>query len=416
MNETPKTVAIVGAGIVGVSTAIWLQRAGHNVILIDREAEPGEGTSYGNAGLLASAAIVPVTGPGLIWEAPGMLINPDKPLFLKWRYLPRITPWLVRFLSHSSERETRRIAAANAAIIGDSLADHQALAAGTGAEKRIVPCDYLYVYKSRAEYEHGSLGWDIRRKHGWHWDELDAPALRAYDPVFSPDLKFGVKLPNHGRITDPGAYVKDLAAHVLTQGGRFLRAEVSAIVHEKGGVTGVRAGGETIPCDDAVIATGAWSKPLTRGLGLNVPLEAERGYHLELWEPSFMPRTSVMVYSGQFVMTPMEGRLRLAGIVELGGLKAGPSRPPMALLRRQLQRTLPGLTWKHETEWMGHRPATTDSIPAIGPVPGVKGAWLGYGHQHIGLTGGPMTGRLLAQLISGRTPNIDMAPYDPARF
>ena len=413
--NTPKTVAIIGAGIVGVSTAVWLQREGHKVILIDR-AGPGEGTSYGNGGVLASCSMVPVTVPGLIGKAPRMLFDQNQPLFLKWGYLPKLMPWLVRYLRHANANDTRRIASAVAGIVGDSLAEHQAVAAGTGAEKWIVPSDYLYIYNDRAHFDGDAFGWGIRRDHGHTWDELEGGAFKDYDPIFADDLGFAVRLGNHGRISDPGEYVKDLAAHVERQGGRLILGDVTDVVQDGGQVTGIRAGGETIECDTAVLATGVWSGPLAAKLGLKVPLESERGYHLELWEPSAMPKSPVMVASGKFVATPMEGRLRLAGVVEFGGLDAPPSKGPVDLLRKNAKTTFPGLTWKHELEWMGHRPAPADSIPVIGKVPGIAGAYTGFGHHHIGLTGGPVTGRLLAQLISGRTPNLDLSAYSPARF
>jgi D-amino-acid dehydrogenase len=223
-------------------------------------------------------------------------------------------------------------------------------------------------------------------------------------------------LGHHGRITDPGAYVKALANHAETKGARLVQADVTDFTHEAGRVTGVRAGGETIRCDAVVLATGAWSKPLAAKLGLNAPLESERGYHLQLWEPSVMPRAPVMVASGKFVATPMDGRLRLAGIVEFGGLDSAPSRAPFNLLERNIREAIPGITWKKTVEWMGHRPSMSDSIPVIGEAPALAGAFVAFGHDHVGLTGGPRTGRLVAQLMSGKTPNIDLRPYSPARF
>lgn len=410
-----KHIAIVGAGIVGVSTAIWLQRDGHKVTLIDRLG-PGEGTSHGNGGVLAAGSIVPVTVPGLLKKAPKMLFDPGQPLFLKWGYVPRLLPWLLKYLSNANIDAVRKRAAALTPIIGDSLADHQALAAGTGAEKWIVPSDYLFIYKDRAAYRADAFGWQVRRDNGFAWDVLEGADFTAYDPCFSPDQSFAARFGNHGHITDPGRYVKDLAAHAEARGGRILTADVTDIARENGRVTGVRAGGETIPCDAAVLATGAWSGPLSKTLGLNVPLETERGYHLELWEPSVMPRSPVMIASGKFVATPMDGRLRLAGIVEFGGLDAPPSRAPFRLLESSIRAAIPGLGWKRTVEWMGHRPSMADSTPVIGEAPGLKGAFTGFGHDHVGLTGGPKTGRLLAQLIAGQRPNIDLAPYDPARF
>ena len=408
-------VAIIGAGIVGVSTAIWLQRDGHKVTLIDR-AGPGEGASFGNGGVLASCAMVPVTGPGLLKKAPGMLMDKDQPLFLKWGYLPKLLPWLRQYLSHANESDTRRIANAIAGLVGDSLEEHHALVEGTAAAKWIVPSDYLYIYKDRAAFEGDALAWDIRKGHGVVWQELDGAALREYDQIFSPDQSFAVKMGNHGRIADPGKYVKALAAHVEDQGGEVLTGDVSGLTRDNNRITGVRIGENTLDADAVVLATGAWSGPLAREMGLSVPLESERGYHLELWEPSVMPRAPVMIASAKFVATPMEGRLRLAGIVELGGLNAPPSRAPLDLLRRAAKAAMPGLTWKRETEWMGHRPAPADSIPAIGAVPGLSGAYTAFGHHHIGLTSGPKSGRLLAQVISGRQPNLDLGAYSPARF
>ncbi len=415
MEETAKTIAIVGAGIVGVSTAIHLQRDGHNVVLIDKSG-PAEGTSFGNGGVLASAAIVPVTGPGLMRKAPRMLLDPKEPLFLRWGYVPKLMPWLLKYLSHANAKDTRRIASAVHGIVGDSLTEHLALAEGTQARRYIHPSDYLFVYNNRAKFEKEAFDWELRRAHGLEWDELNAEAFRKYDSIYALEFGFATRLRDHGRISDPGEYVKHLAQHVVQQGGRFIKAAVSDVARENGKVTGVIAGGEVIPCDAVVFATGVWSGPLMKKLGLKIPIEAERGYHLELWEPSAMPKSPVMVAAAKCVVTPMDGRIRIAGIVEFGGLDAPPSKAPVELLRHSARRVFPNLTWKHEQEWMGSRPAPTDSIPVIGEVPHMKGVYTGFGHQHIGLTGGPKTGRLLAQMISGRTPNMDMSVYAPSRY
>jgi len=408
-------VVIIGAGIVGVSTAIWLQRDGHDVTIVDR-GEPGDGTSYGNAGVLASCSITPVTAPGLLRKAPGMLFDRNQPLFMKWGYLPKLMPWLRKYLAHANADDTRRIAAGLAQIVPDSLAEHQEVAKGTPAERFITPSDYNFGYRDRAHFEGDAFGWGIRREHGVTWDVLEGQWVRHYDPAIGEAVGCLVRVPNHGHIKDPGAYVKALAAHAQANGARFIRGEASDIVRENGAVTGVRVGGETVPCDKFVLATGVWSGPLARSLGIDVPLETERGYHIELIEPSQMPRAPLMVASGKFVATPMEGRLRLAGIVEFGGLDAPPSRRPFALLEEQIRKALPQLTWKDKREWMGHRPATADSLPLIGEVSGIKGAFLGFGHHHIGLTSGPRTGRILAQLIAGRAPNIDISMFAPSRF
>lgn len=408
-------ISVIGAGIVGVSTAIWLQRDGHDVTLIDREG-PAAGASFGNGGVLASCAVVPVTVPGLLAKAPGMLLSAEQPLYLKWGYLPRLAPWLIRYMRNANDSSTRARARAMADIIGNSLADHQALARGTPAARFVVPTDYLYLYRDRAAFEADRYGWNLRAENGITWDEIEGDDLKAIEPAYGSDLGFAVRMGDHGRISDPGAYVSALADHAVDQGARFIKAEVTAVVRENGRVTGVRAGKETIACDAAVLATGVWSGPLAQSLGIKAPVESERGYHLELWGADPMPRLPVMVAHAKFVATPMEGRLRLAGIVEFGGLDAPPSRKPFDLLETNIRSAIPGITWERKEEWMGHRPSIVDSLPLIGEAPKAKGAWLGFGHDHVGLTGGPKTGRLLAQLISGRRPNIDLAPFDPARF
>jgi len=414
-DSSGKKVVIVGAGIVGVSTAVWLQRRGFEVTLVDRLG-PAEGTSYGNGGILASSAIVPVTVPGLLTKVPGMLLDRNSPLFLRWSYLPKLLPFLRHYLSHCTPGETRRIAAALNEIIGDSLEQHQALAAGTGAEKWLVPSDYLFLYDKRSNFEADSFGWGIRKANGFSWRELEGKAFKDYDPVFADDLTFATCLPDHGRIADPGRYVKGLAAHVERNGGRSMKADVSDFRQENGRVTGVVTDQGVVDCDAAVVTAGVWSGPLAKKLGMKVPLESERGYHVELIEPNIMPRSPVMIASGKFVVTPMDGRLRVAGLVEFGGLKAPPSRRPIELLLEGISKAIPGLTWKDTREWMGHRPAISDSIPVIGEVPGLKSVFTGFGHHHIGLTGGPKTGRIIAGLISGDTPNSDLEAYAPVRF
>ena len=415
MTENKKTVAIIGAGIVGVSTAIWLQRSGHKIILIDK-AGPASGTSFGNGGVLASNSIIPVTTPGIISKAPKMLLDPRQPLFLKWSYLPKLAPWLIRYLKNSKREIVEQRAKVINEIIGDSLADHQALSNGTKASKWVIPSDYLFIYRNRAAYNVDEFAWSVRKQNGFEWEIFEGPEFFAYDPIFSSGNQFMVRCKNHGRISDPGQYVKDLATHTVQQGGKLIISEVTDIISEKRQVTGVRVANETIACDAVVVATGAWSTPLVKKLGINIPLESERGYHLELWEPSLMPRSPVMITSGKFVATPMEGRLRLAGIVEFGGLNKPPSQAPFNLLLNNIKSAIPELKWKETTKWMGHRPSIVDSIPVIGEIPTIKNVFFGFGHDHVGLTGGPKTGWLISQLISGHKTNIDMTPFSPMRF
>jgi len=408
-------VIIVGAGIVGVSTAIWLQRAGIKSILVDRKG-PAGGTSYGNAGVLASASVVPVTVPGLIGKAPKMLLDRDQPLFLNWSYLPRLLPWLSRYLAHCKPEEVERIATALAPIVGNSLGDHRALANGTGAEKYISPDDYVYVYQDRAHFESDAFGWQVRERHGFRWDEIEGDSLREFDPLFGTALKFAASVKDHGRISDPGAYVTQLADHITGSSGELVIGDVEQVLFENGRVRGVRVNGRDIQGRATVLASGVWSAELLKTLGYKIPLESERGYHIELVSASHQPRYPSMIASGKFVMTPMDGRVRLAGMVEFGGLVAGPNQRPVEFLHRQLNALVPDMQWDDTREWLGHRPATIDSIPVIGSISGAADLYVGFGHQHVGLTGGPRTGQLLAQLISEGKADTDLSAYRHDRF
>ncbi|MEM7259486.1 MAG: FAD-binding oxidoreductase, partial [Pseudomonadota bacterium] len=312
--------------------------------------------------------------------------------------------------------KVQRIARALGPILANSLADHQALAAGTGAEKYISPADYVYLYRDRAHFDSDRFGWNLRKDNGFTWTEYEADARHTFDPVFSDTQSFAASVHNHGRISDPGQYVKTLAAHYEANGGQIITAQVDDFVQQQNRICGVRAAGNTIDCSAVVIATGAWSKSLMKKLHCSIPLEAERGYHIELYEPSVTPKYPTMIAEGKFVMTPMDGRLRIAGVVEFGGLVAGASRTPIEFLQSYIHRVIPKLQWTDTKEWLGHRPAPTDSVPVIGAVPNIEGAYVGFGHQHVGLTGGAITGRVLAGLIAGRPDEIDMSPYRADRF
>lgn len=407
-------IIVAGAGIVGVSTAIWLQRAGHRVTLIDRDG-PGTGTSHGNGGVLAAGGVVPVTTPGLLGRAPGMLFSPDQPLFLRWSYLPKLLPFLARYLSHANDAHVRRYAAAMGSLLHDSADQHAALSAGTGAEKYLGREDYCFGYATRAAFDADAYGWGIRRDAGVQFEVETGAQYATDDPIFGTAFGCVVRCPNHGRISDPGAYVRALADHFVSEGGTLRIIEITDIDVADGEVTALRTPDGPLTADRIVFALGPWSKTIAHKLGVKVPFESERGYHIELRNPSAMPKNPVMVAAGKFVLTPMEGRIRAAGVIEFGGLDAPPSRAPFDLLRRQVSDLLPDVTHDGITEWMGHRPAPADSLPLIGANTARNRSYSAFGHQHIGLTGGPKTGRIVADLVSGRSPNIDLTPFDPQK-
>ncbi|MGX9356949.1 NAD(P)/FAD-dependent oxidoreductase [Roseobacteraceae bacterium S113] len=413
MTERQKVV-VIGAGIVGVSTALWCQRMGADVTLVDRDG-PAAGASQGNGGVLASIAVVPVTVPGLLRKAPRMLFDPEQPLFLRWRYLPRLAPFLRRYLAHGRADRVARISQGLHAMLHDSALQHAALAEGTEAARFVAPGSYLFGYADRAAFEADAFAWETRARRGMEYETLSGTELAEFDPSLEGRFGFGVRCRDHGTITDPGAYVRALAAAFKAAGGEIVQANLVGFEASAGRALHAQTDTGPLEADRFVMATGAWSGPVARQLGVDVPLESERGYHVEFHDPSINLRAPIMVASGKFVVTPMEGRLRAAGVIEFGGLSAGPSEAPFALLKRNMAKLFPDLSYSHTTEWMGHRPATADSLPVIGAAPKLANVFLGYGHHHIGLTGGPKTGRWLAQMVTGIATNEDLSAFSPAR-
>jgi glycine/D-amino acid oxidase-like deaminating enzyme len=408
------TVVVIGAGIVGVSAALWLRRAGVDVVLVDR-AGPGEATSYGNAGVLAACAVVPVTGPKLARRLPGYLLDRDSPLFLRWPYLPRLAPWLARYLAFANVRDTRRIAEGLAQIVADSVAQHHAIADGTPAARWLVESDYAYAYADRRAFEADAYAWELRALAGFEPAIIEGRDVQRHEPALGQGIGLVASLRDHGFITDPGAYVAALASAFVAIGGRVLRADVMGVEIERGRVRSVATEDGPIKCDACVLAAGVWSKPIMAKLGVSVPLESERGYHIVFKSATGAPRRPVMVAAGKFVATPMDAGLRCAGIVEFGGTQAGPSRAPLEYLRRHAHLAFPSLEAVAEEEWLGHRPAPTDSLPLIGELKQSR-VFAAFGHHHVGLTSGPKTGRLVAEAITGQTPSADLAFFKPSRF
>ncbi len=411
-------VIVVGAGITGVSAAEWLRRDGHEVTLIDR-VRPGDPAqaSYGNAGILGRSGVVPNSVPGLIWKAPGMLLDRDSPLDLRWSYLPRLMPWLLRFLWNGRRGKVEEIARGLAPLVGDTVDQHLALARGTPAERFIRHGFYTALYRDRAAFEKDAFGFGLRRANGFEWEEWDRAALREYDPELSETYTFAAALKDHGFITSPARYVAALAEHFEREGGAFLQGEVTDISQTGDGRAAVTlTGGARREADRVVLAAGVWSGKLAGKLGHNAAMESERGYHLTLTGVSHKPPASYMVADAKVGITPMEDGLRFAGTADFGGIDGPPQTAPLENLRRRVRQIYPKLEWDGEETWMGQRPSTVDSLPLLGASPKAPAIHFAFGGQHLGLTMGPRLGRMTADLIAGRKPNIDIAAYRVDRF
>lgn len=407
-DDATQATAVIGAGIVGVSVAHFLQRDGHRVVLIERGA-PGAGTSYGNAGAVVTGSPVPLGTPRMLWRVPGMLLDPCGPLALRWRYLPRLAPWLFALIRASSPARVAAIARDRAALAAGAEQAWRTILRGSAVEGLLRPYPWLEVYDSDAGFAETAGERASMTDLGVPYEVLDADALRQLEPALARFFRHGF-LQGGAFVANPGRTVEALATRFVAEGGRLLRAEVRDLEPLSPGWR-IATDGAPLCAARIVVAAGAWSRRLARRLGLDVPLDTERGYHAMLTPVT--PGLSHPTYWGErgFVLAPMEQGLRLTTGVEFAGLEAPPDFRRVRRMIPLAQRMLPGLEATPRSLWLGHRPSLPDSKPVIGRVPAQADAFLAFGHGHLGLTLGPVTGRIVADLVAGRDPGLDLAPF-----
>ena len=410
-----RTAVVVGAGIVGICTGLALRERGWRVTLIDRLA-PGEGCSFGNAGILAAHAVVPTALPGLLRQLPRLLLDRESPLVLRWASLPSTLPWLLRFCRAANLDQAQRSADAMQALYSSAVELHQGLAREAGVPELVRSTPGLYVHRNPAGIDllHG-LAWRLRRERGAAIEVLEGAALRDAEPALSPVYQRGVRMGPMGYTTNPLRMARAYAALFAQRGGVIARAEVRALKPLGSGVR-IETGGDSLEADTVIIAAGAWSLALVKPLGLNLPLIAERGYHMTFADSGIELEHVVSEVELHFAVTPMEPGLRIAGTEEIGLADDPPSWRRAAVLQAHAQRMFPTARLDRGTRWMGPRPGTPDSLPAIGPLPVHANIFIAAGHGHLGLTGAPHTGRIVAALASGEPPGIALGAYAPDRF
>ena len=409
-------IAVIGTGIVGTCTAAWLQREGHRITFVD-PLDAGEACSFGNAGSLSPSACLPVGMPGVWKKAPAWLLDPLGPLTVRWTYLPAALPWLLRFVRHSKTAEVVRIATALRGLLAPIFESYQPLLDHAGAQALVRRTGCLYVYSSREVAAQWKWGMDLRRSLGVALRDVDRDELESLEPDLKGAFRFGILAPENGSTVDPSALVKALHARCLADGAGHLKRRVTGFELRDGLVQALRLdGAESLAVDGVVVAAGAWSARLATQLGARVPLETQRGYHVTVKSSNLSLRHTVMAVEHNLMVNPMAMGLRLAGSVELAGLRAPPNYARADVLLRKGRELFPHLDASETTRWMGHRPCLPDSLPVIGRAPRAENAWLGFGHGHVGMCGGATTGREIAHLVAGRAPQVDLAPFSPLRF
>jgi D-amino-acid dehydrogenase len=406
---------VIGAGVVGACAALALRREGYAVTLIER-GDPGMGTSFGNAGMLSVTSCVPLATPGILWRVPRLLRDPLGPLAIDWRYLPKLAPWLIRFVLASQPTRVEHISRALMSLLVQILPAYRELLGPEAFQNLARPGGILYTYMSDQSFERSARSHDLRRRRGVAMSVLDQSELRQMEPALSSNVRHAVYMPDSYRAVNPLRLTQTLVDKFTDAGGEVVRASVERIERaDKGRLFAATSAGRR-ELDTVVICAGAWSKKLARDCGVSVPLETERGYHVMLPNPGVSLSRPISSGDHEFGITPMEHGLRLAGTVELAGLERAPNLQRADVLVRAARKMFDNLNEEGATTWMGHRPSMPDSLPVIGRAPGHDRVFLGFGHGHLGLTFGAITGFLITDLIAGRPSRVDLEPFRPDRF
>lgn len=412
MQHLSSDTVIIGAGVVGLTIALTVARRRRSVILIDPE-EPGSGASYGNAGTIADYAVLPVGTPDVLKSLPSLMFDRNSPLAIRHAALPSLAPWLLRFAAQSLPGPARRNAEAIARLLASATSRWETLAAEIGGTEILNHRGCLYAYETRAAFRAAETDMAFRRSLGITVELIPGPALAAMEPGLPP-MEGAAFFPRAVFLSDPGRMVGLIAEAARKAGVQIVKTRADRLERRVDGVI-VSGPGLVVHGRRAVIAAGAHSKPLALQAGDRVPLDTERGYHVE-WDMA-KPRLSrpTCPTARGFYLCPMAGRLRAAGTVELGGLTAPPSPHRIARLVEGARAIFPDLPEPTRT-WMGFRPSMPDSLPVIGPSGAGPEILHAYGHGHIGLTLAPITARIIADLLDAKEPELDIRPYRPTRF
>ncbi|MFB9356389.1 NAD(P)/FAD-dependent oxidoreductase [Sneathiella chinensis] len=414
-SRTGRDVVVVGAGIIGVCTAYALQRQGMSVRLVDRKG-PCAGASFGNSGAVVDGSSVPNAMPGLWKTVPKMLLDPTGPLVLRWKYLPEIAPWLFRFLMEGRKDKVRHNATSLKALTDTAAADWEELAQDAGVQDLIRPVGWLKVYETEAGFRDTVAARMLMREVGTDFDVLTAPEIHDLEPNLAPLFSRGIFQKQARFVINPEDMVLRLAEAFRQEGGEIILSDIRSLTAKPGKVT-LNGSAGTLTAEAAVLAAGAWSERLARQLGDRIPLETERGYHLMFPEQAAGLLTRPVVYGEKsFVLSPMKMGIRLGSQVEFAGLEGEADFRRVRKLVPLARKMLPALAGDEQSVWLGYRPSLPDSLPVISPSTRHGNVVYAFGHQHLGLTLGPTSARLVCDLLMGAEPPIPLWPYRANRF
>lgn len=414
MQGAERKIAVIGAGVVGLCSALYLQRSGHKVTVID-SLDAGASASYGNSGMLSVDDSAPMAMPGMLRNVPKWLMDPLGPLYVDPRYFPTALPWLMKWLRASRMSVVRQSASALHELHKPAIPAFRELLGEMAFADLTRSLGQIYLwdtpYTSRTERISAAL----RETQDAEAQSLNTAELRDLVPGITPTITRAILMPRNGSVVNPRRMMQTLERLIVEAGGDFLRERVLGLYPEDDNFR-VMTNCSDLSFKNVVVAAGAWSKSLIAPLGLKVPLETERGYHMQLSGDTARLRIPLLFRSRGFSAAPMEMGLRLSGTVEIAGLERPPNRRRGEALLKQGKLLFPDLNYEECKMWMGFRPSLPDSLPIIDRSPHHKGLFLCFGHGHLGLTEGAISGKLVTELINGTPSTVDLTPYRISRF
>ena len=414
--EFKADVVVLGAGMVGVSAALHLQQRGRDVILVDKHDRAGEETSYGNAGLIERASVFPYMFPREAGSILRYALNRAPDVRYQLSDLPAFLPWLVRYFLASSPERALHSAMSALPLIRRSLAEHEDLVAQAGVPQLLRKIGWIKLFRSDVSFARALEAKARAKEYGVEGDTLDAGGIAAHEPHLGGDFAGGIYWPAPGFVPDPGGLAKAYAALFARKGGRFLVGDARTL-EQRGNGWRVAGADGAIAAREIVVALGPWSDQVFRPLGYSIPLAVKRGYHIHLTpRGNAVLNHPVLDSDSGFLLAPMNQGIRLTTGVEFARRDAPPSPIQIDRALPKARALFPLGEAVEAKPWMGARPCLPDMLPVIGKAPRHNGLWFDFGHQHHGLTLGPATGRLLAEMMTGETPFADPKPYAAERF
>ncbi len=411
-NAQKHDVIIVGAGIIGLSIAHYLQQDGRAVTLIDRKGVAQE-ASFGNAGAFALADIFPLASPGIMLKAPKWLLDPLGPLSIRPNYLLNIAPFLMRFFRASWPDQYRRSIVAQSALLELAANELDRMRKLPNIGNQVREDGALHLYESDAEFERSRGTWKAREEFGIEFRHVEGFDLQQLQPGLSPKIKRATFIPKWQTVNDPFEFAKSIWNMVQADKGVLIEKGVKHI--NKGGAVTLDDGTELI-ANNVIVTAGAWSHKLAAQVGDRIPLESERGYNTTLPADAFDLRRQLIFGEHGFVMTPLSTGIRVGGAVEFAGLEAEPNYKRSEILLNKVKSFLPDLKMENGSQWMGFRPSLPDTLPAIGASKNSDKICYAFGHGHLGLTQCFATAKIVSDVLAKRQQQLDVSPFNPARF